>query len=53
MKATVTVKRLPATDEWVVRIFINGQRQAARDYYTTDEGDARATAAAMLVEEQA
>lgn len=50
--AKVTVKYLPTTDEWVARIFINGERQAARDYYTSDKDDAENTAAAMLEEEE-
>jgi hypothetical protein len=41
----VTVVRLPATDEWVVRLWdANGRRLVKADYYTDDKQDALDTA---------
>jgi hypothetical protein len=44
----VTLKRLPATDEWVVRLWdVNGRRLAEADYYTNSKADAVATKAKL------
>ncbi len=46
------IKRLPATNEYVVRVFDgNGRRNPARDYYTTDKDDAVGTRNAMVEED--
>lgn len=45
-----TVYRNAEFDEWVVRLFVNGQHVEAADYHTDDKSDALITGARMARE---
>jgi len=44
----VKVFRLPETDEYQVRLYVNGELHAPADYFTGDKLDALWTAGTML-----
>ena len=48
---TFNVYYKPRTDEWVVRVMIDGKRNEARCYYTSDNQDALDTMYTMIKEE--
>ena len=45
---TTKIRRLPQTNEWVVRVYIDGKRYPDGDYFTEWKDDAIATAAAIV-----
>jgi len=49
-RCTFTLKRKPATDEFVVQTFVSGKLVGGKDggYFTDDLPDARATLAATI-----
>lgn len=51
-KVEFRIARKLETDEWLVKVFVNGQYSEDRTYYTDDEQDARDTMRAMIAEEK-
>jgi len=47
MNATTQISFNKETEEYRVRLFIDGEYQAGADYYTDDEFDAKTTGAIM------
>lgn len=47
MAKTYKVVRKPSTDEWVVKVYVDGKYNEAQTYYTNDKTDAMETMKAM------
>ncbi len=45
--AKLRLRRKSETDEWVVRVWIDGVHDEDKDYYTDDKGDAISTMTLM------
>jgi hypothetical protein len=44
---TTTLRHDPTTDEWIIRVRIDGKRAPEMDYFAADKADAKATEARM------
>jgi hypothetical protein len=49
-KVTLSIKRLPETDEWKVQYVVNGKVDEDKSYYASDKEDAEETMKAMQKE---